>query len=330
MKPLLRGLLKWTLFIIVAAFVCRQAVLVWNQNAAHHPTLTRRSAGWLLVSALLYVVSWFPSVFFWRALMSAIGGRISVFDACRAFYCAQLGKYVPGKAMVLVLRAALVKDRGCSPASAALTATYETLAMMGTGIALGAALAPWLFRTWIETNAPHWARPIALEPLWAFAGTLAVCVLALPFLSKLLTFVASKAVPESVSGSGPNAKAISSRLIGAGCAGFVVAWAIQGLSLGATVQAVAPLRPDLGQWPVWTGAMALAVSLGFLVLFAPGGLGIREAILLFVLGDQPAIGAQTALAAAVLIRAVSFVSEMVAAAILYFGFRASPSAPAER
>ena len=36
--------------------------------------------------------------------------------------------------MVLVIRAALVKDRGVRPAVAALTAAYDTLAMMGIAV----------------------------------------------------------------------------------------------------------------------------------------------------------------------------------------------------
>ena len=37
--------------------------------------------------------------------------------------------------------------------------------------------------------------------------------------------------------------------------------------------------------------MALSTSLGFAVLFAPGGLGVREGILLAILNSQPGISA---------------------------------------
>jgi hypothetical protein len=70
--------------------------------------------------------------------------------------------------------------------------------------------------------------------------------------------------------------------------------------------------------------MALATSLGFLVLFAPGGLGVREGILLVILSSQPDISPQTAVVATALTRVVSFLSELAVSSILYFGFRPPP------
>ncbi|MEZ6046842.1 MAG: hypothetical protein R3C11_14940 [Planctomycetaceae bacterium] len=65
--------------------------------------------------------------------MRSCGADVPWGAAIRAHYCGHLGKYVPGKALVLVIRTALVKNAGCPPALAALTATCETLMMMGTG-----------------------------------------------------------------------------------------------------------------------------------------------------------------------------------------------------
>ena len=58
---------------------------------------------------------------------------------------------------------------------------------------------------------------------------------------------------------------------------------------------------------------------GFLALFAPGGVGVREGVLIEVLQVQPAIDARHAVAAAFLLRLVGLVSEVVVAAVLYYG-----------
>lgn len=108
-------------------------------------------------------------------------------------------------------------------------------------------------------------------------------------------------------------------LVGAGCAAFVISWAIQGLSLGATLHAVdQPLR--WADWPVWSGAMALSTSLGFAMLFAPAGLGVREGILLGIL-TQAGVDSHAAITATVLSRLVSFGSDVLVAALLYPTFR---------
>jgi uncharacterized membrane protein YbhN (UPF0104 family) len=327
----LRTLLKWTLFAVVLAFVCFHGYRLWRESDV--PTsFSPASATWLLLSAGLYAASWLPSVWFWRQLMRALGGRSSFADAARAYYCGSLGKYVPGKAMVLVLRGSLMNGRGCPGRTAAITAAYETLTMMGTGLLVGIVLAP----------LPDWV-PARDQPLFVPVVVAAVCA-ALPVLARLLSWAVVKMSPpdlielEPLTGDVaepttradfPKSKlAIPTWLVGAGCAAFVVSWAIQGLSLGVTLTAVGePFRWQ--EWPVWSGAMALSTSLGFAVLFAPAGLGVREGLLAAVL-MQAGVDKRVAVAATVLSRIVSFVCDLVTAAALYPSVRSrlvSPEPP---
>lgn len=301
---------------MVLGYVCRHGYRLWTQSDVRHRPLAASSAGWLVLAGAVYIVSWLPSVWFWRELMRALGGRVKFGDAARAYYCGHLGKYIPGKAMVLVIRAALVKDRGCRPLTATVTASYETLTMMGTGVALGAALAPLLFRTWIATHAPALSLSPALQAAIALVAVTALVAGSLPFVSKLLTWIAVKATPDSSLASAEGIS-IPPRLMAAGCGAFVLSWAVQGVSLGIVVHAVGGKGFDLSSWPLWTGATALSTSLGFAVLFAPGGLGVREGILLAILNFQPGMSAQTAVAVTVLSRIVSFLAELVISAVLF-------------
>jgi hypothetical protein len=250
--------------------------------------------------------------------MRAMGGGPAFADAARAYYCGSLGKYVPGKAMVLIVRGSLMNGRGCAGRTAAITAAYETLTMMGTGLLVGLALAP----------LPDWV-PGRDQPLVALAAV--VIVLAgLPIIARLLTWAVTKMAPPDlieldrspeIEKQSDRADSTASRLtiptwlVGAGCAAFVVSWAVQGLSLGMTVSAVG--EPfDWREWPVWSGAMALSTSLGFAVLFAPAGLGVREGILLGIL-TQSGVNAHAAVAVTVLSRLVSFFADVLAAVALY-------------
>src|SRR5690606_94835 len=51
----------------------------------------------------------------------------------RAYYIGHLGKYVPGKAMVVVLRAALLSDKQVDTKMATISVFVETLTMMAAG-----------------------------------------------------------------------------------------------------------------------------------------------------------------------------------------------------
>src|SRR5207249_9698307 len=60
-------------------------------------------------------LGWLPSMFFWHRLIHQLGGTSSRLDVARSFFTRHLGKYVPGKASVLLIRAGLLADRGCRP-----------------------------------------------------------------------------------------------------------------------------------------------------------------------------------------------------------------------
>lgn len=318
----LRSLLKWLLFAVVVGYVCYHGYRLWTQSDVRQQPLSAAGVGWLCAAGVVYLLSWLPSIWFWRELMRAVGGPVGFRDAARAYYCGHLGKYIPGKAMVLVIRAALVKDRGCPALLAAVTATYETLVMMGTGLAIGAALAPLLFRDWISKHLPASGFSPPLQATAALVVVTAIVVGSLPLVARILSWIAAKAVPDSSLFRG-RVIAIPPRMIALGCLAFCLSWTAQGLGLGMMLHAVFESALNFADLPLWTGAMALSTSLGFAVLFAPGGLGVREGILLAILNSQPGMNPQAAVAVTVLSRVVSFLAELAISAVLFPTMRRS-------
>jgi hypothetical protein len=305
-------LLRWLLCAAVLAFVAGRAWLLWT-----HEDLAglEFSAVWLLPAGVVYLAGWLPSVTVWRRLMLRLGARVRPFDAARAHYCGHLGKYVPGKALVVVIRSGLLRDRGAPLLVSGLTAAYETMLLMGTGLALGVVLCPLLVSPERVATWPDWAQSTIGVPVLPAIGVVALAAVLLPVLSQLLTLFAVKMTPRGMF-RGDQAVRIGPRLVAASLLLLVIGWGVHGLSLGLVLHAVG-VPFDLGDWPSWTGAVALATSAGFLVLFAPGGLGVREGLLIEFLTAQAAIGSRQAVAAAVLLRIVWFAAEIAAAGSLY-------------
>ena len=82
---------------------------------------------------------------FWHRTLRALGQPVSLAQALRAYYIGHLGKYVPGKAMVVILRAGLIRGQGVDTSLAAVSVFFETLTMMSTGALMAAAIvAVWL------------------------------------------------------------------------------------------------------------------------------------------------------------------------------------------
>ncbi|MCA9071946.1 MAG: flippase-like domain-containing protein, partial [Planctomycetaceae bacterium] len=283
----------------------------WNQIPFH--------PGWLVLAGLFYLVGWLPSVWFWRTMIRRVGGRVRFDDAARAYYCGHLGKYVPGKATVLVIRSALLKDRGAPISVSVLTVTCETLMMMSTGIAVAVSLLPWLVSTEQTAEWPSWAQEILKFPWLPGVIVVTSCLILSPIIASLLTLLAVKFTPKGMMG-GESRVRITSQLVIQGLLAFTVSWMLHGLSLGFTLRSVSD-SVSWSQWPVWTGAVAGGTSVGFAAIFAPGGLGVRELLLLTVLEAQPSIKGPQAAVVPFLFRVVSFVSEICMAVVLYYFVR---------
>ena len=310
-------ILKWSLFAAVVVFIGRRAWQLWNTEELGQVQL---NGFWLVLAGLVYALGWLPSVWFWRRLLASFGHGLPFGPTARAYYCGHLGKYIPGKAMVLVIRAGMMRRWGVRLSTGALTATYETLLLMGVALAVAVALSP-LFLT-----DAHWQRlPAQLawmqkSPYVVPCLVLAVVVAVMPIVSRLLSFLSRKATPRDFTESDTaRVVLVPTKLLYEGCLAFLLAWFCHGLSLGCTVQAISADGFRIETWPVWTAAVSLATSVGFLALFAPGGLGVREGLLIETL--RPVVGGPIAILAAVLLRAVWFVTEIVVAAGLYYLWR---------
>jgi uncharacterized membrane protein YbhN (UPF0104 family) len=98
---------KFFLFALVVAWIANRLAKDWTEISRYD---WRPRPGWLLASGLFYLAAYLPSAYFWRLSIRWLGGAPGVFSAFKAFYVSQLGKYVPGKALVVVIRSALVAN----------------------------------------------------------------------------------------------------------------------------------------------------------------------------------------------------------------------------
>ena len=313
--------LKWALTIAVLAFVGWRAAGLW-EDARRQPFELRPV--WLLPAGLAYLAGWAPSVWVFRSLLSRAGQSVGRADAARAYYCGHLGKYVPGKALALVIRGRLLVGRGGTLGVGVLAAGLETLISMGAGAAIGIALLPWcLIGT--ELGAELAGVPVAgslmIRPWLGGVVVLIGTAAALPALAALFTRLAAKLAPAEARDS----VRFDTRTLAAGLAACSAGWVLHGASLWCCLRAVGG-EATAGDLPACVGATGLATAAGFAAVFAPGGVGVREAVLIETLSPRPTIGA-AAVAAAVVLRLVWLVSELVAAGGLYYYPARPPRVP---
>jgi hypothetical protein len=294
--------------------------------------------GWLLLSGLLYLAGISLSALYWQRLLGHLGERPPLGVALRAYFIGHLGKYLPGKAWALFLRASLVHRGGVRLGLATLTSFYEVLTTMAAGAlvaaVLFAALGP-------EAGSPFDAadlgRLLRLEaPAGGVVGRLpavllslaVLLVVGLPLLPPLFNHLVhhlSLPFRERDAARLPHIRLahLAEGLVLAG-----LGWLLLGASVAATLQGI--VGPAASFWALPTlgrlaAVMGLSYVIGFVILVAPGGLGVREFFLTLFLRpdlaalpgmDEAAARGTTALAVLVL-RLVWTAAELVAAGLLY-------------
>ena len=278
------------------AFVTRSIARNWSEFRSLHVALTVTPA-WIAASALTVLATYIMQIESWRRILAGWHQRLPFAAAARTWSLANLGRYVPGKVWSVAGLVVLAQRAGVAPGPAAASAFVIQAVTLGSGVAVVAAAAP------------HSAPPLRL----AAAALVAVATIG------ALVWRPPAAWLGRLVNATPPLEPLALSAVFASTLLTVVSWWTYGaafwmLARGLITGAPLPL----------TGAVAaftLGYILGLLALFAPGGVGVREVVLIGLLA--PFLGAGGAVAVSVASRVLLTVLE-AAAAVLTFPLRHRP------
>jgi glycosyltransferase 2 family protein len=300
MRKWLMTAAKLLIFVLVAWFVRNTLIQAWRQIGTQtwqwHPF-------WLLAAGVIYLIGLLPAGLYWHYVLKVLGQEVHWANTLKAYYIGHLGKYVPGKAMVVILRTGMVRSDRVDTTVAAVSVFFETLAMMAVGAFLAAGVL---------------AIRLRGERI-LFWGTIGLMIIAgLPILPPIFRFIARLA---QAGKSNPVATAALSRLgwntLLVGCVCFVLVWAFMAASLWATFRAMGVSNIGfIEHAPEYIAAVSLSMVAGFLS-FIPAGFGVRDLVLVELLVKLFGINDATATVAGGLLRIIWLVSELIISGILY-------------
>jgi uncharacterized membrane protein YbhN (UPF0104 family) len=280
--------------------------------------------GWLVVAGGLYVLGLVPMAWFWWRALAALEQPAPWIATLRAYFVGHLGKYVPGKALAVILRVASIGKWVRSVRVALVSSLLETLTMM----AVGGVLAALLSATVLQLD---WSYTVLA------LGIAAACAApTIPPVARFLARIGALRIKQTAETTGPAGSlqpadstdefnGISMPLLASGWSAGCACWLFLGLSLGATLRAIGigDFNP-IAQLPLLVAATSFAVVSGFASML-PGGVGVRDLLLMQLLA--PHVGDANALVAAVLMRLVWLVSELCVCVILYLGVKSGRQSP---
>jgi len=131
-KTYAKPAVKAVVAIVVLAAIGQHVNKTWAELQSRGQSLHVKPR-WIVSAGLIYLVGLSACGLFFATVMNASRSPVSTPASVRAYLISHLGKYVPGKAMVVVMRVGLVMPHGARAATAGIATFYETLVMMGAG-----------------------------------------------------------------------------------------------------------------------------------------------------------------------------------------------------
>jgi hypothetical protein len=307
---------RWTRHLITGLKLAVFALLCW---AIYHALSSGREQlskhvwhvepWWLVVSGLLYLAGLLPPALFWHRILVQTNQPAGVMESVRAYYISQLGKYVPGKWMVILLRRVLLRDPKVEHTVVAASVFFETF----TFLAVGAAISAVMLLVWHTSHTLLIAEAVG-----------AVILLGAPTIPFVFEFLLRKlGVTRLNPTAGKKFRKIRWSSLVVGWASIALGWLLQGASLWATLRGLGATNSGPFQdLSLNTAAAALSVVAGFLSQI-PGGFAVKEWVSAQLI--QPVYGESMAIVSVIIYRLVLVVSELSVSIILYVaGWRRMP------
>ena len=288
------------LVVAVVFWFVRDTIITAVGKLGEYPLRLR--PWWLVASGGLYLLGVLPAGLFWHRVLRVLGQEAGIVETLRAYYIGHLGKYVPGKAMVVILRAGLIRSHRVDAGVAAVSVFFETLLMMSVGALISAAI----LAVWFRQHAFLCAVALGL-----------MVVAGLPVVPPIFRrLVRLACVGRSDTAVADQLAKLGWRCLLEGVAAMTLSWALLALSLWAVLRAMDAADVCLvGQFPLYVASVSLAMVAGFLSLI-PGGAVVRELVLAELI--VPQFGDVVAVLSAVLLRLAWLVAELMISGILYF------------
>jgi glycosyltransferase 2 family protein len=285
--------LQWVLGLVVVGLAVRALLDNWDQLVAQQVNWQFRPA-WIAAALGVMLLSYVLQIEAWRQVVKSIGYPLRWTQAARVCTVSNLGKYIPGKVWAIAGAAMLAQREGVAAGAAVAAAILLQGLALASGVAVSAFLAPELLT----------GLGVATRIGVVVVGVLAVLGsfgLGVPAVRGML----QRFLPASA----PALPAIDVRVLGAALLVNAAVWGMTGLSFIWLAKGLVP-APGLS-WALATAVFTLAYVAGLVALFAPGGVGVRESLLVLLL--QAAIGYKLALALALASRVLLTCTELGAA-----------------
>lgn len=260
-------MIQWAIVVAIFVFLGK---MVWdNWTQVREAPFTFRPFP-LLLSTLIFVVSYFIQIWAWYLITLKLGIAISFPETVTSWFYSQLGKYLPGKVWLLLGRYYFYEAKGKPRKEISIALYFEIVTMLlAGGLLFWASL---LFLKGMQLDfLKGWSWWIGLLFILAFF------LLHPRVLGKVFNRILFHFKKDPLIFSISYADILWILFI------CILTWAVGGIGFYFFVGAVFPVAAHHVLF--LTGTLAFSNIAGLLAIFAPSGLGVREGVLVYLLSS---------------------------------------------
>ena len=288
-----RDALRWLLAAVIIVFLVQRLARDWPQvreSIAHLKWM------WLAVGSLPGLAYFFFRVVAWQRALESVGVPSKYWAAGKVWMNSEIIRYIPGNVWSVVGRVAMAPRLGAEKVAVFSSMVLEALALIMTATGLSALMLiayPYYLFT---------GRAIVLVAIAMLCGLVSVRSISRWSVALVYRIVRKKDKIPATSG------------LGRSFVWMAVAWLSFAVFQVCTAKALGLQMRDITDVAVVSGVFLVSWLVGYLSFITPSGLGVREAVLAFLLA--PFMGAGAAVLLAVLSRAVMILIEVIALGIV--------------
>jgi uncharacterized membrane protein YbhN (UPF0104 family) len=262
-------ILQYLIIVLIFYFLLKSVLGNWTQVK----DFNWQFDWWLLLASfLLQLLTLFWLVMIWQRMLHHTGSSVSYLKLFKVWFYANLGKYLPGKVWQFLGMIYMLEKEGVPKTSS-----------FSTGVlAQSFSVIAGLFISVIFLGTDLYHRFFSKKPglMIAFmALSLGVLILlCYPRILEKIINLGLKIVKKEKIALDISGKDVIIYLLS-----YSVSWLLFGLAFLTFIKSMA--HANFNMYPTLTGAYAFSLNIGFLAIFTPGGIGVREGVLVFLLSS---------------------------------------------
>lgn len=258
-------ILSWILAAVVVVIVGRTLAhgLLELRN---HPLPRSPRWGLVILSGAVFLSGHAVLVQTWRSMLVCWDARLPFWSAARIWSVSNLARYLPGKIWNIGAMGAMSRNVGISPLAASGSAILSTLVNLLAGFVVSVIAG----RALLEQSS-NGRGALAILIVAIASAMLLLAPWMMPRIAPVIARLARRPVEATLPG-----RAVVYALVG-----NIVAWLLYGAAFQLFVFGL--LGTASGGYAEYLAAYTISYILGYLFLFAPAGIGVREGVMVTVL-----------------------------------------------